>query len=128
MKNILCVGYRDWALNIYEKITQNYSGGDVNIIASHDKYSDSLVIEFNPDLILFYGWSWMISKDIIDKYKCIMLHPSSLPKYLCKASSNVNAASSLIHGINAPPSFVSKGCSSAELWSLVSRAFFSDSK
>jgi methionyl-tRNA formyltransferase len=81
MKNILCVGYRDWVLNIYEKITQNYSGGDVNIIASHDEYSDSLVIELNPDLILFYGWSWMISKDIIDKYKCIMLHPSSLPKY-----------------------------------------------
>jgi methionyl-tRNA formyltransferase len=81
VKNILCVGYRDWALNIYDKIAQNYSDGDVNIIASHDEYSDSFVISCNPDLILFYGWSWMISKDIISKYKCIMLHPSKLPKY-----------------------------------------------
>jgi methionyl-tRNA formyltransferase len=81
VKKILCVGYRDWALNIYDKIAKNYSDGDVNIIASHDEYSDSFVIKYNPDFILFYGWSWMISKDIIGKYKCIMLHPSRLPKY-----------------------------------------------
>jgi methionyl-tRNA formyltransferase len=81
VKKILCVGYREWALNIYNKIAQNYNDGDVTIIASHDEYNDSFVKEYNPDFILFYGWSWMVSEDIISDYKCIMLHPSKLPKY-----------------------------------------------
>ena len=81
MKKILCVGYREWALNIYNKIAQNYNDGDVTIVASYDEYNDSFVKEYNPDFILFYGWSWMVSEDIISNYKCIMLHPSKLPKY-----------------------------------------------
>jgi methionyl-tRNA formyltransferase len=81
MKKILCVGYREWALNIYNKLVQNYNDGDIFIIKSYDEYSDFLVKEYNPDFILFYGWSWIINKEIIDNYKCIMLHPSKLPKY-----------------------------------------------
>ena len=30
---------------------------------------------------LFYGWSKKVSKKIVKEYKCIMLHPSNLPKY-----------------------------------------------
>ena len=36
---------------------------------------------FNPDLVLFYGWSKIIPSRIVSKYKCIMLHPSPLPRY-----------------------------------------------
>ena len=81
MKKILCVGYRDWALNIYKKIAKNYNGADVTIVSSHDEYSDSFVRNYNPDIILFYGWSWIISNSVVNNYKCIMLHPSKLPKY-----------------------------------------------
>ena len=35
----------------------------------------------NPDLVLFYGWSWKIEESVIDNYRCLMLHPSPLPKY-----------------------------------------------
>lgn len=35
----------------------------------------------NNSLLLFYGWSWMVPKEIIDKHICICLHPSPLPKY-----------------------------------------------
>ena len=81
MKKILCVGYRDWALNIYNKISQDYNNGSVVIISNYDEYSDEFVKEYHPDIILFYGWSWIISKSIVSTYKCIMLHPSKLPKY-----------------------------------------------
>lgn len=81
MTKVLCVGYREWALNIYSKIAQNYKDGDVRVIESYDEYCNFLVKEYNPDFVLFYGWSWMIDKDIIGDYKCIMLHPSKLPKY-----------------------------------------------
>jgi methionyl-tRNA formyltransferase len=78
---ILCVGYREWALNIYNQLAKNYKDGDIFIIDSYDGYSDSFVKNYNPDFIFFYGWSWIISKEIIGKYNCIMLHPSALPKY-----------------------------------------------
>mgnify|MGYP003331528371 CR=1 FL=1 len=38
-------------------------------------------MSFKPDLILFYGWSWIISKNLVENFKCLMLHPSPLPKY-----------------------------------------------
>ena len=81
MMKILCVGYRDWALIIYDKLAKNYHDGEIVVIRSYDEYSDSFVKDYNPDLILFYGWSWKVSDEIISHYKCLMLHPSNLPKY-----------------------------------------------
>ena len=34
-----------------------------------------------PDIVLFYGWSWKVSEKLINKFDCLMLHPSPLPKY-----------------------------------------------
>lgn len=81
MKKILCVGYREWALNIYKKVAENYKGGDIRLIESFDDYRDSYVREYSPDFILFYGWSWPVSENIVRDYRCIMLHPSKLPKF-----------------------------------------------
>ena len=53
MKKILCVGYREWALNIYNKIAKNYNRGHLTIIESQHEYNDNRVKECNPDLILF---------------------------------------------------------------------------
>ena len=96
MKKILCVGYRKWALNIYSKIAKNYKDGDVRVIKSYDEYCDSFVRGYNPDYILFYGWSWIVDKDIIGDYKCIMLHPSKLPKY--RGGSPIQ--NQIIRGVN----------------------------
>ena len=77
---IACVGYRDWALEIYDRLSKNKDHHFL-IIRSKIKYDENAVYSFNPDIILYYGWSWFINKEIIKKYKCIMLHPSPLPKY-----------------------------------------------
>ena len=34
-----------------------------------------------PDVIFFYGWSWIVPSSIIHNYMCLCLHPSKLPKY-----------------------------------------------
>ena len=77
---IACVGYRDWALNIYyeiEKITEH----TVIIYRGKEEYSPQEIKIFSPDLILFYGWSWTIDEEIVESFNCIMLHPSALPKF-----------------------------------------------
>lgn len=77
---VVCVAYRQWAIDIYDKISIN-STHDFLIFRTKEEYDVKEIIEFEPDYILYYGWSWFIPNQIIDSFKCIMLHPSPLPKY-----------------------------------------------
>jgi methionyl-tRNA formyltransferase len=77
---IACVGYREWALNIYDYLAQN-TNHTFLICRSKLQYSDEVIKDFKPDLILFYGWSWKVADEIVNTYRCLMLHPSPLPKY-----------------------------------------------
>ena len=77
---IACVGYREWALKIYDFLKENTSH-EFLIIRSKREYDKNKIYNFNPDMVLFYGWSWIIDEEMIEKHRCIMLHPSPLPKY-----------------------------------------------
>ena len=77
---VACIGYRQWALNIYDAL-EKYTDDLYFICRSKLEFNESSIRDFNPDLILFYGWSWIVSDRILTDYKCIMLHPSPLPKY-----------------------------------------------
>tara|TARA_B110000027_G_C16015658_1_gene254002 strand:- start:203 stop:844 length:642 start_codon:yes stop_codon:yes gene_type:complete len=75
---IVCVGYRSWALSIYKDLKKNEK---YKILILKKKIDLKKIKKFNPEFILFYGWSWIVPKTLIDKYKCIMLHPSRLPNF-----------------------------------------------
>jgi methionyl-tRNA formyltransferase len=77
---IACVGYRDWALAIYDDIAR-LAEHEVLIIRSRQDYSEQAIIDFKPDLVLFYGWSWHVGPAITDTLTAMMLHPSPLPRY-----------------------------------------------
>jgi methionyl-tRNA formyltransferase len=51
------------------------------IINNQDLYSEDIIKSFKPDIILWYGWSWIIPPNIVEQYECLCLHPSALPKY-----------------------------------------------
>jgi methionyl-tRNA formyltransferase len=78
MKKILLCGYRDWSFDLYSKL--EWCDYDVTYVDDKD-YLEVIIEKIKPELIFFVGWSWIIKKDIIEKYKCICLHPSPLPKY-----------------------------------------------
>lgn len=77
---IVCVGYRDWALKIYKNVQEAVEHNFL-LIESEEDFSEAKIYEFDPDLVLFYGWSKIISDKIINDYLCLMLHPSDLPKF-----------------------------------------------
>mgnify|MGYP001217814834 CR=1 FL=1 len=77
---IACIGYRDWALKIYDSLA-NKTEDQYLIFRSKAQYKEEVLVEYKPDLVLFYGWSWMVPENLINKFKCVMLHPSPLPKY-----------------------------------------------
>ena len=76
---IICVGYRNWANQIYKNIKKQTK--HKFIIFTQKKINEKKILSYKPDLILFYGWSWVIGKNLIETKKCIMLHPSKLPNY-----------------------------------------------
>ena len=75
---ILGIGYRSWAVSIYKNLLSR----KVNIkILKKKTISLKTIQKYNPDFILFYGWSNKVNAAIVKKFKCIMLHPSKLPKF-----------------------------------------------
>jgi methionyl-tRNA formyltransferase len=79
---IACITYRDWAIDIYERIYEVYESKHTFLIwRTKAEFCDVKLKEFKPDLILWYGWSWIVEETFVNNYKSIMLHPSPLPKY-----------------------------------------------
>ena len=60
---ILCVGYRKWSKEIYKNIAKKK---DLKIYF-HSKKSglNKKILRLVPDMIFFYGWSWIIKKKFL---------------------------------------------------------------
>tara|TARA_R100001509_G_scaffold129728_1_gene83083 strand:+ start:1035 stop:1703 length:669 start_codon:yes stop_codon:yes gene_type:complete len=41
---------------------------------------EKLIDELKPDWVFFFHWSDIVSKEIYDKYKCVVIHTGRLPK------------------------------------------------
>jgi methionyl-tRNA formyltransferase len=78
---ILYYGYRDWSFNIYKLLVDKFPEHQILLSSSKEMVNLNFIESFKPDLILFYGWSWKIKLEIINKYFCVCLHPSKLPEY-----------------------------------------------
>lgn len=78
---VACITYRSWAEKIYLQLEKKYTEHEFLICLKKEDFDEEKLRTFKPDLILWYGWSWIVSKDFTDNYESIMLHPSPLPKY-----------------------------------------------
>ena len=65
---ILCVGYRDWAIKIYKNLKRSKK----KEVYFHfkKKLLNEKILKLKPEIILFYGWSWIIKKKIYNKFNC----------------------------------------------------------
>jgi len=77
---VACIGYRDWALNIYDRLAKT-SDHIFLIFRSKSQFSLDALNDFKPDFVLFYGWSSIVPAELLNHFTCIMLHPSPLPRY-----------------------------------------------
>ena len=76
---IIFCAYRDWSLSLYEKLRKKHK--NMVLVNSPKKLTLKFVKKINPDYLFFPDWSWIIPKDIVNNYKCICIHESSLPKF-----------------------------------------------
>ena len=72
--NVLCCAYRDWAIHAVDDFA------DAKSANSPDEMWEMLDAEFF-DTIIFIGWSWIIPEDTLNRYRCLCVHPSDLPRY-----------------------------------------------
>jgi len=103
--NVVFAGYRAWSYNIVKTLleTENKAWQIKTILTTKDAESPfhnlntncltldpqnvntqeflTTLAEIKPDALLFFGWSWIIPKEVYTKYLCLILHPSPLPKY-----------------------------------------------
>lgn len=81
---ILFCGYRDWAHRIYSYVwTSSRSGSSPFkwIYARNKEEMSQAVQDYDFDLILCVGWSWIVPKEIVEKNLIFCIHPSDLPEY-----------------------------------------------
>ena len=102
---VVYAGYRKWAFEILKGLLEQNDGrySVVGILTTKDqevsykslnldtfivnpkniksRRNSAILKKLNPEVFLFYGWSWMIPKEIYDNYPCLILHTSPLPKY-----------------------------------------------
>lgn len=79
MVRIVGCAYRGWGIDLMERVAL-IDNVKTNIINTHDNLENQ-IDGHNPDIVLFIGWSWKVPQEIINKYLCLCVHPSPLPKY-----------------------------------------------
>lgn len=79
MKRFLFFAYREWAINIFNKVSN--INDEFILISNKNLCTKEFIDTIVPDVIFFYGWSWMVQDNIVDNYICLCLHPSNLPMY-----------------------------------------------
>ncbi len=83
MNNVILCGYREWAIQIFEKISAHPNLKVIATIKSNNEFKEQ-IRNFDPqkiDFILFIGWSWIIENEFTQKFICLGIHPSDLPKF-----------------------------------------------
>lgn len=79
MSRFLFFAYREWAINIFNKV--NNLDYEFILISNKNLCTRKFIDTISPDVIFFYGWSWIVPDDVVKNYICLCLHPSNLPKY-----------------------------------------------
>jgi methionyl-tRNA formyltransferase len=79
--NIVIFGYRQWAHNVWAHLGNCLNPHGHKIYLSQERNILKIAQEYDAQLLLFIGWSWMVKSDVLDKYRCLCIHPSPLPKY-----------------------------------------------
>lgn len=79
-KVVILAGYRDWALNAIDRLTQQYDKCGFCHAKSPEELT-LLIEEHRPCYIFLIGWSWILPAKYCDEFQIYGIHPSDLPAY-----------------------------------------------
>lgn len=78
--NIVIVTIKDWNIGNAKKLQREYKGiHHVEIINNKEQLTYKVLEKLKPDYVFFPHWSWLISKNILTNFNCILFHMTDLP-------------------------------------------------
>ncbi len=93
-KKFAYIGYRKWVYDILQTLLKSNFKDTLELYTIQETEYPSteghkiidpknLPVEElkDYDALFFYGWSWMVPKELTDGKPCVCLHPAPLPKY-----------------------------------------------
>ena len=78
--SIIFAGYRSWAEDLYRKSKDLFPQFNWYLAKSSEELVDLYDIK-SCNLVILAGWSWILSRDQVNKKTVLGLHPSDLPNY-----------------------------------------------
>lgn len=59
--------------------TQEFSDLDTKWVSNPEELSDLLLAGVKPDFICFPHWNWKVTKDVYERFLCVVFHVAPLP-------------------------------------------------
>jgi len=79
-RNIIIATIKSWNIENAEKLKKRYNEEyNIKIITKKETLNLKEIEKTNPKYIFFPHWSWIIPKEIYEKYNCIVFHMTDLP-------------------------------------------------
>jgi len=78
MENYLIVTIKSWNIENFFKFTKKFKG-NWHLISKKENLNLKNIDRINPKKIFFIHWSWIIPREIFEKYECISFHITDLP-------------------------------------------------
>lgn len=77
--NIIIATIKSWNIEKTKKLISDNPQLKIKLITDKDELTFENIREFNPKYIFFPHWSWIIPKDIYEKFECVVFHMTDLP-------------------------------------------------
>ena len=70
---------KSWNIENAEKLKIKYPNDSFYIITEKEKLTEKELETLNPRYVFFPHWSWIIPKNVFQKYQCVVFHMTDLP-------------------------------------------------
>lgn len=80
MKRIIIATIKSWNIANSLKFKAEYSDKyEISLITKKEDFNIAVIQQFNPHIIFFPHWSWIIPEEIYNNYECVVFHMTDLP-------------------------------------------------
>lgn len=77
-RNFIVATIKPWNINKFHKISSSLEGNWFLISDKVDLNVD-YISEINPSFIFFPHWSWLVPKEIVERWECVCFHMADVP-------------------------------------------------
>ena len=79
IKSCVILSEKSWYKDLFLSLDRKFKEIKWTLIDNKLDFSNKFLSKFNPDIIFIPHWSFIISDEIFNKFKCIVFHMTDLP-------------------------------------------------